>query len=381
MKKKVVVAVGRLTVGVLVSLSVLATLNFSASAQVILSLMTDKDAYCLGEPVEISITATNAGNQSVTLLFPNTRRADFRIRDDQNTAIYLWSQGRGFLDMITAVTIEPGSTEELLSSTWEQIDQDGCPIPTGVYSIEGWLVAGLGHMPVYAPRQQMTIINCPIEGTKGDVDGDGVVSVTDAICAVNFLLRDCCRTTQAPKCWAADCHEDDIINILDVLAIVNIILGPGHHSPTTRGTVITPEAMVILTSLVALLSADDFAQLMALVKDVSMVPIEYSLEQNHPNPFNPTTTIHYTIPSREHRAQSGGTGGDSQLYALRTTLNIYNILGQEVRTLVDEVQEPGYYTATWDGRDNHGRQAVSGVYFYRLTSGEFTATRRMVLMK
>ena len=71
------------------------------------------------------------------------------------------------------------------------------------------------------------------------------------------------------------------------------------------------------------------------------------------------------------------------------TLKIYNLLGQEVRTLVDEVQEPGYYAVTWDGKESDGRQAASGIYFYRLTCGgtsrnnrgSFSATKRMVLMK
>ena len=82
-------------------------------------------------------------------------------------------------------------------------------------------------------------------------------------------------------------------------------------------------------------------------------------------------------------------GVDSELYALRTKLKIYNILGQEVRTLVDEVKEPGYYTVTWDGKDSDGRQAASGVYFYRLTASgiyrdnqeDFTVTKRMVLIR
>ncbi|MFQ6092079.1 MAG: FlgD immunoglobulin-like domain containing protein, partial [bacterium] len=62
-------------------------------------------------------------------------------------------------------------------------------------------------------------------------------------------------------------------------------------------------------------------------------------------------------------------------------LKIYNILGQEVRTLVDEVKEPGYYTVTWDGRNERGDEVPSGVYFYRMTAGDFTDTKRMVVMK
>ena len=67
--------------------------------------------------------------------------------------------------------------------------------------------------------------------------------------------------------------------------------------------------------------------------------------------------------------------------SIHTTLKIFNLLGQEVRTLVDEVKEPGHYTLIWDGRDGYGNNVASGVYFYRLTAENFTATKRMMLMK
>ena len=108
---------------------------------------------------------------------------------------------------------------------------------------------------------------------------------------------------------------------------------------------------------------------MTLVKAEAPVPTEYNLAQNYPNPFNPSTDVRYQIV--DSRSPS------------HTTLKIFNILGQEVKTLVDEVKEPGYYTVSWDGKDSDGRQAASGIYFYRLSvsSGQWSATKRMVLMK
>ena len=112
------------------------------------------------------------------------------------------------------------------------------------------------------------------------------------------------------------------------------------------------------------------------------------LEQNYPNPFNHRTNIRYSLPSSEHReesteqrAQGGEERKASTLHALRTTLKIYNILGQEVRTLVDELKELGYYTVSWDGMDRHGNEVASGVYFYRLKAGNFIHIKRMVLLK
>ena len=96
-------------------------------------------------------------------------------------------------------------------------------------------------------------------------------------------------------------------------------------------------------------------------------PFTYCLFQNYPNPFNPITDIRYQI-------------ADSRS-PIHTTLKIYNILGQEVRTLVDEVQEPGYYTATWDGTNYHGNNVPSGIYFYQMTAGRFLKTRKMIVLK
>ncbi|MFQ6092421.1 MAG: FlgD immunoglobulin-like domain containing protein, partial [bacterium] len=116
---------------------------------------------------------------------------------------------------------------------------------------------------------------------------------------------------------------------------------------------LTGDGELSLTNLV-----DDFAggvsPKLSLREELASVPATYALFQNYPNPFNPITTIHYAIPSKEQRAES-------REYALRATLKIYNILGQEVQTLVDEVKEAGYYTVIWDGRDSWGREVSSGI--------------------
>jgi len=88
------------------------------------------------------------------------------------------------------------------------------------------------------------------------------------------------------------------------------------------------------------------------------------LDANMPNPFNPSTTIHYEI------AQGG-----------KASLRIYDVSGGLVRTLVDRSHNRGDYDVRWDGLDIHGRPVASGVYFYRLEATSFTQTRRMVLLK
>jgi hypothetical protein len=88
------------------------------------------------------------------------------------------------------------------------------------------------------------------------------------------------------------------------------------------------------------------------------------LEQNRPNPFNPSTQVVYQLADNE-----------------RVSLTIYDVSGRHVRTLVDQLQPAGAYSVTWDGRDDGGRLSPTGVYFYKLTAGKFTQTRRMVLLK
>ncbi|NIR48399.1 T9SS type A sorting domain-containing protein, partial [candidate division KSB1 bacterium] len=94
------------------------------------------------------------------------------------------------------------------------------------------------------------------------------------------------------------------------------------------------------------------------------VPRQFTLEQNYPNPFNPSTKIRYTIAERG-----------------RVKLTIHNTLGQTVRKLVDERQGPGLYEAQWDGRDESGRLLSSGLYFFKLTSGNQSLTRKMILLQ
>lgn len=91
---------------------------------------------------------------------------------------------------------------------------------------------------------------------------------------------------------------------------------------------------------------------------------DYDLKQNFPNPFNPSTNIEFTVPEQG-----------------QVELQIFNVLGQKVRTLVSEKLQAGNFTATWNGTDESGKLVSSGVYFYKLTAGEFSQTRKMVFLK
>ncbi len=96
----------------------------------------------------------------------------------------------------------------------------------------------------------------------------------------------------------------------------------------------------------------------------SVLPTAFGLDQNMPNPFNPTTQIAFALPA-----------------AAKVNLSIYNVLGQHVKTLVDSDMPAGYQTVTWDGTNEAGRTTASGVYFYKLTAGDFSATKKMLMLK
>ena len=110
-------------------------------------------------------------------------------------------------------------------------------------------------------------------------------------------------------------------------------------------------------------------------KKNSEMPNNFALSQNYPNPFNPSTTIKYHLPANvkseeANRFIPSGVEGDL------IQLKVYDILGREVATLVNQKQKPGYYEVTWDTN-----KQPSGIYFYQLTAGNFVKTRKMVLLK
>ncbi len=97
------------------------------------------------------------------------------------------------------------------------------------------------------------------------------------------------------------------------------------------------------------------------------LPRAFSLQQNHPNPFNPSTTINYQIPD--------------DVGSVRFSMNVYDLRGRMVRVLDQGMKAAGTYSVFWDGTDSNGRQVSSGVYFYRFVSSEYNATRKMIMLK
>ena len=96
----------------------------------------------------------------------------------------------------------------------------------------------------------------------------------------------------------------------------------------------------------------------------NLLPQRTALSQNYPNPFNAHTTISFNLQSTEN-----------------VELSIYNVVGQKIVTLQNSPMNAGEHSVIWDGRDNKGNEVASGIYFYRLSAGNLTETKRMTFLK
>jgi hypothetical protein len=122
-----------------------------------------------------------------------------------------------------------------------------------------------------------------------------------------------------------------------------------------------------LDLLKSIVVAKDGGRINAVVTRIDaneILPVQFSLEQNYPNPFNPTTIIDFSLPEQSH-----------------VRLDVYNIMGQKVRTLVNDARAAGAHSVIWNGSNDNGENVASGVYFYRIESGQFSETRKMMLLK
>ncbi len=172
--------------------------------------------------------------------------------------------------------------------------------------------------------------------TFADANGDGIIDVTDLlVISTNWDL------THASL---ASLNFDDIDLIDYAEGFRQLRPALSDFAGTDRG-----DRMLELVN--------------SLASDV-VVPNDFSLLQNFPNPFNPQTRISYALPE-----------------GVNVRVSIHNILGQTVRTLVDSYQEPGFKNVIWDGTDEAGRQVSSGLYFYRLEAGEFVSVRKMMKLQ
>ncbi len=197
----------------------------------------------------------------------------------------------------------------------------------------------------------------------GDVNRDGVVSILDLILVARQLGR------SVPANSSVDVNGDGVVNIFDLTLVAQGI--GGTAAPPAHGL----ESKTIETWIAQARLADDgsiaFRQAIANLEvlSASMIPSETALLPNYPNPFNPETWIPYQLAA-----------------PAEVTLTIYDMNGGTVRRFEMGHQAAGLYQSHsralyWDGRNGGGEPVASGIYFYTLTAGDFTATRKMLIRK
>ncbi len=130
-----------------------------------------------------------------------------------------------------------------------------------------------------------------------------------------------------------------------------------YYYTDTDGWVLYNSADFMITAYVS-------DQPVGVINEKTSLPLTFDLKQNYPNPFNPTTVISYQIPNNQ-----------------MVNLEIYDALGQKVRTLVNSGQEAGFYNVEWDGKNDFGASVTSGVYFYRIHTDSFIKVMKMMLLK
>ena len=219
---------------------------------------------------------------------------------------------------------------------------------------------------IFVPQLENAQITGPTE-LKGDVNGDGTVNIADLVLITSNLGK----TGQN----AADVNGDGVVNIADLVLVAGA-LGTNAAAPSlfsqSVSTLTVADVRLWLSQAQYLTLTDATSQRGFLFLEqllAALTPKETALLPNYPNPFNPETWIPYQLAN-----------------PAEVTINIYAVDGHVVRRLVLGHQVAGTYqsrsrAAYWDGRNTFGEPVASGIYFYTLTAGDFTATRKMLILK
>ncbi len=190
------------------------------------------------------------------------------------------------------------------------------------------------------------------------------IVTTDSVFAAakTYTITDPSDTSKAVALRTPNATDGDVdgLVILKKLVTFTGVLGQFNSSNPAAGY-----------QLMAIDSADILDNVLIVIDPMDLVPTEYQLAQNYPNPFNPSTTVQYGLPKQS-----------------KVTVKIYSILGQEVKTLVNDLQSPSYYRVIWNGTDNSNRYVSTGVYFVRITaeateagSKPFVQVKKMLMIK
>ena len=354
--------------------------------------------YAPTDTVQVRYRVTNADRDLVTLEFSSTQQYDFVLRGESGD-LWRWSEGKGFGESMQLVSLEQGR-----SLTFKEV------LPLANLGELDGPVALFGHLAL----SNSTYTDLATEDTEiyvkfligetpwGEVIrmGDGWDEDEDAPrVAINAPSADknsgqAIEVRMSSENAYGPVSGHTFVNMLEIRgddggARAEIRIRYDQEELNTRGidenalevfylndrewerveSSVDVAAKVVQAELPYLGTVALFARNQdptAVDDEHPSVPHEFALPQNHPNPFNPTTTISFVMPQRAH-----------------VRLEIYNAMGQRIRTLLAGEVESGKRQVVWDGKDDREWNVASGVYFYRLhvAGGRWSAARKMTLMR
>ena len=199
----------------------------------------------------------------------------------------------------------------------------------------------------------------PLELTQAEID-DLVLFLETSLTDERVRNRE--APFDNPQLFIPEGHSAiDGVTILAELPAVGAGGGAPFGQFLDGSTTVAPPTVAIASSANELSKGSGTE---SIANDQDATPTEFALDQNYPNPFNPTTTIRFSLAKD-----------------IQVQLDIYNILGQKVKSLVNGELNAGWHAVSWDGTNNAGEQMASGVYIYKLNTPNFEHTRKMSLTK
>ncbi len=162
--------------------------------------------------------------------------------------------------------------------------------------------------------------------------------------------------------------HDTTITTTTTFSANSITAGPNFTITSTGDVILSAETIAVIPQFFVVqggkLQIVSGAPPVSVETEDPIIPDEFIVHQNFPNPFNPETEIRFALTRDSH-----------------VVINIYNTLGQQIGTLIDTQYAAGFHSVRWDGKDRNGRPVASGVYLYQIQAGEFSQVRKMSLLR
>ncbi len=308
--------------------------------------------------------ARNAANGSTVYIegIVTRTKGSYLYMQDTSAAIVVYYGIAGWVrDSITSGYFAKGDKIEVMGITSEY---KGLKEISTTNSAAGIIsVKRLSRSNTLPAAQLVTVKEIATNGENYEAELLKVINLTVTgsgayAAATSYAIVDATDSTNAVVLRTPNASDGDVdgMSIINKVTFTGVL---GQFTSTTGGY----QLMVIDT-------ADVTDNSLGVQEQYSGIPTVYDLQNNYPNPFNPSTTIAYAIPQQS-----------------MVTVKIYSILGQEVKTLVNDVQSPSYYRVVWSGTNNSDKQVSSGVYFIRISAksstgnASFVQIKKMMLMK